>query len=76
VGARDSHRHPDKTFGAFYEDLLLEDQSFPEGTIPQLKDSRALWLVKRAVPLSRPFGILVRYGIMPSLYRVPWFIYW
>jgi Xaa-Pro aminopeptidase len=25
---------PDKTFGAFYEDLLLEDQSFPEGTIP------------------------------------------
>jgi len=26
--------HPDKTFGAFYEDLLLEDQSFPEGTIP------------------------------------------
>lgn len=27
--------HPDKTFGAFYEDLLLEDQSFPRGTIPQ-----------------------------------------
>jgi Xaa-Pro aminopeptidase len=26
--------HPDGTFGAFYEDLLLEDQSFPEGTIP------------------------------------------
>jgi methionyl aminopeptidase len=26
--------HPDKTFGAFYEDLLLEDQSFPPGTIP------------------------------------------
>jgi methionyl aminopeptidase len=26
--------HPDKTFGAFYEDLLLEDQSFPEGTLP------------------------------------------
>ena len=25
---------PDKTFGAFYEDLLLEDQSFPAGTIP------------------------------------------
>jgi hypothetical protein len=25
---------PGKTFGAFYEDLLLEDQSFPEGTIP------------------------------------------
>jgi hypothetical protein len=24
----------DKTFGAFYEDLLLEDQSFPEGTVP------------------------------------------
>ena len=23
--------HPDGTFGAFYEDLLLEDQSFPEG---------------------------------------------
>ena len=22
--------HPDGTFGAFYEDLLLEDQSFPE----------------------------------------------
>jgi methionyl aminopeptidase len=22
--------HPDRTFGAFYEDLLLEDQSFPE----------------------------------------------
>jgi Xaa-Pro aminopeptidase len=22
--------HPDKTFGAFYEDLLLKDQSFPE----------------------------------------------
>jgi methionyl aminopeptidase len=21
--------HPDRTFGAFYEDLLLEDQSFP-----------------------------------------------
>jgi methionyl aminopeptidase len=26
--------HPDKTFGAFYEDLLLEDQSFPAGTVP------------------------------------------
>jgi hypothetical protein len=26
--------HPDKTFGAFYEDLLLDDQSFPEGTLP------------------------------------------
>ena len=26
--------HPDKTFGAFYEDLLLEDQSFPSGTLP------------------------------------------
>ncbi len=26
--------HPDRTFGAFYEDLLLEDQSFPEGTVP------------------------------------------
>jgi methionyl aminopeptidase len=26
--------HPDKTFGAFYEDLLLEDQSFPPGTLP------------------------------------------
>jgi methionyl aminopeptidase len=26
--------HPDKTFGAFYEDLLLEDQSFPAGTLP------------------------------------------
>jgi hypothetical protein len=26
--------HPDKTFGAFYEDLLLEDQSFPPGIIP------------------------------------------
>jgi len=25
---------PDKSFGAFYEDLLLEDQSFPDGTIP------------------------------------------
>ena len=25
--------HPDMTFGAFYEDLLLEDQSLPEGTI-------------------------------------------
>ena len=25
---------PLKTFGAFYEDLLLEDQSFPEGTLP------------------------------------------
>jgi methionyl aminopeptidase len=25
--------HPDKTFGAFYEDLLLEDQSFPPETI-------------------------------------------
>ena len=25
---------PDKSFGAFYEDLLLEDQSFPEGTLP------------------------------------------
>ena len=24
----------DKSFGAFYEDLLLEDQSFPEGTVP------------------------------------------
>jgi methionyl aminopeptidase len=24
--------HPDMSFGAFYEDLLLEDQSFPEGT--------------------------------------------
>ncbi len=22
--------HPDRRFGAFYEDLLLEDQSFPE----------------------------------------------
>jgi methionyl aminopeptidase len=27
--------HPDKTFGAFYEDLLLEDQSFPSGTLPE-----------------------------------------
>jgi len=26
--------NPDKTFGAFYEDLLLEDQSFPPGTVP------------------------------------------
>jgi methionyl aminopeptidase len=26
--------HPDKSFGAFYEDLLLEDQSFPPGTLP------------------------------------------
>ncbi|MBV8462286.1 MAG: aminopeptidase P family protein [Acidimicrobiales bacterium] len=26
--------HPDGTFGAFYEDLLLEDQSFPEGIVP------------------------------------------
>lgn len=26
--------HPANTFGAFYEDLLLEDQSFPEGTFP------------------------------------------
>lgn len=26
--------HPDGSFGAFYEDLLLEDQSFPEGIIP------------------------------------------
>ncbi len=26
--------HPDKTFGAFYEDLLLDDQSFPPGTLP------------------------------------------
>jgi methionyl aminopeptidase len=26
--------HPHKTFGAFYEDLLLEDQSFPPGTLP------------------------------------------
>ncbi|HXX90255.1 MAG TPA: M24 family metallopeptidase [Acidimicrobiales bacterium] len=26
--------HPDGTFGAFYEDLLLEDQSFPGGTLP------------------------------------------
>jgi methionyl aminopeptidase len=25
---------PGMAFGAFYEDLLLEDQSFPEGTIP------------------------------------------
>lgn len=25
---------PSGEFGAFYEDLLLEDQSFPEGTIP------------------------------------------
>jgi methionyl aminopeptidase len=25
---------PDKSFGAFYEDLLLDDQSFPEGTLP------------------------------------------
>jgi len=25
--------HPDGGFGAFYEDLLLEDQSFPEGVI-------------------------------------------
>jgi methionyl aminopeptidase len=24
--------HPDQGFGAFYEDLLLEDQSFPDGT--------------------------------------------
>ena len=22
--------HPERDFGAFYEDLLLEDQSFPE----------------------------------------------
>jgi len=26
--------HPHKSFGAFYEDLLLEDQSFPAGTLP------------------------------------------
>jgi methionyl aminopeptidase len=26
--------HPDMSFGAFYEDLLLDDQSFPEGTLP------------------------------------------
>jgi methionyl aminopeptidase len=26
--------HPDRGFGAFYEDLLLEDQSFPEGITP------------------------------------------
>jgi len=26
--------HPDGTFGAFYEDLLLEDQSFPVGVLP------------------------------------------
>jgi Xaa-Pro aminopeptidase len=26
--------HPDRQFGAFYEDLLLEDQSFPEGVFP------------------------------------------
>jgi methionyl aminopeptidase len=26
--------HPDKSFGAFYEDLLLEDQSFPPGILP------------------------------------------
>jgi Xaa-Pro aminopeptidase len=26
--------HPDGSFGAFYEDLLLEDQSFPEETLP------------------------------------------
>jgi methionyl aminopeptidase len=27
--------HPDMTFGAFYEDLLLEDQSFSPGTTPR-----------------------------------------
>jgi methionyl aminopeptidase len=27
--------HPDKSFGAFYEDLLLDDQSFPPGTLPE-----------------------------------------
>lgn len=27
--------HPDGAFGAFYEDLLLEDQSFPPGTLPE-----------------------------------------
>ncbi|HEX3334590.1 MAG TPA: M24 family metallopeptidase [Acidimicrobiales bacterium] len=26
--------HPERTFGAFYEDLLLEDQSFPAGVVP------------------------------------------
>lgn len=26
--------HPERKFGAFYEDLLLEDQSFPEGVVP------------------------------------------
>jgi methionyl aminopeptidase len=26
--------HPSGTFGAFYEDLLLPDQGFPEGTLP------------------------------------------
>jgi methionyl aminopeptidase len=26
--------HPLRRFGAFYEDLLLEDQSFPEGVLP------------------------------------------
>jgi methionyl aminopeptidase len=26
--------HPHKAFGAFYEDLLLEDQAFPAGTLP------------------------------------------
>ena len=30
VGARDRHRPSRAAFGAFYEDLLLEDQSFPE----------------------------------------------
>ena len=26
--------HPERAFGAFYEDLLLEDQSFPAGVVP------------------------------------------
>jgi hypothetical protein len=26
--------HPERPFGAFYEDLLLEDQSFPDGVFP------------------------------------------
>ena len=35
LGARDRHRPSRAPFGAFYEDLLLEDQSFPDGCSPR-----------------------------------------
>ena len=41
--------HPDKTFGAFYEDLLLEDQSFPGGTLLDRLAARSRYIAHKYV---------------------------